>query len=120
MCSLTRIDDLMDHLVGACVFSKIDLRSSYHQIRVKFEDILKIVFMTHYGHYEYSIMYFGVTNVLGVFMEYMNGIFNPYLDQFVVVFIYYILVYSKSNEEHVEHLRIVLQPLKDKKLYAKL
>ncbi|CAJ2642088.1 unnamed protein product [Trifolium pratense] len=117
---LPRIDDLMDQLVGACVFSKIDLRSGYHQIRVKTEDIPKTAFRTRYGHYEYSVMPFGVTNAPGVFMEYMNRIFHSFLDKFVVVFIDDILVYSKSEEEHKEHLRIVLQILKEKKLYAKL
>ncbi|GAU46351.1 hypothetical protein TSUD_180840 [Trifolium subterraneum] len=128
---LPRIDDLMDQLVGACVFSKIDLRSGYHQIRVKTEDVPKTAFRTRYGHYEYTVMPFGVTNAPGVFMEYMNRIFHSFLDKFVVVFIDDILVYSKSGairsyydsksgEEHKEHLRIVLQVLKEKKLYAKL
>jgi len=117
---LLRIYDLMDQLVGAEVFSKIDLRSGYHQIRVKAGDISKTAFRTRYGHYEYSVMPFGVTNASGVFMEYMNQIFHPYLDQFVVVFIYDILVYSRSEEEHVEHLRIMLQVLKEKQLFAKL
>jgi hypothetical protein len=117
---LPRIDDLMDQLVGAKVFSKIDLRSGYHQIRVKAEDISKTAFRTRYGHYEYSVMPFGVTNAPGVFMEYMNRIFHSFLDRFVVVFIDDILVYSKSEEEHEEHLRMVLQTLKEKKLYAKL
>jgi len=117
---LPRIDDLMDQLVGARVFSQIDLRSGYHQIKVKDEDMQKTAFRTRYGHYEYSVMAFGVTNASGVFMDYMNRIFHAYLDPFVDVFIDDILIYSKSEEEHVEHLKIVLQVLKEKKLYAKL
>jgi len=105
---LPRIDDLMDQLVGAEVFSKIDLRSGYHHIRLKAEDISKTAFKMRYGHYEYSVMPFGVTNVPGVFMEYMNKIFHPYLDQFVVVFIDDILVHLKSKEDHAEHVRVVL------------
>ncbi|WJX17749.1 hypothetical protein P8452_07626 [Trifolium repens] len=102
------------------VGSKIDLRSGYHQIRVKAEDIPKTAFRTRYGHYEYSVMPFGVTNAPGVFMEYMNRIFHSYLDRFVVVFIDDILVYSTTEEEHAKHLRIVLRTLQEKKLYAKL
>jgi len=117
---LPRIDDLMDQLVGARVFGKIDLKSGYHQIKVKDEDMQKMAFRTRYGHYEYTVMPFGVTNTPGVFMEYMYRIFHAYLDRFVVVFINDILIYSKSEEEHAEHLKIVLQVLKEKKLYAKL
>lgn len=117
---LPRIDDLMDQSIGASIFSKIDLRSGYHQIKVKDEDVQKTAFRTRYGHYEYSVMPFGVTNAPGVFMEYMNRIFHEYLDRFVVVFIDNILVYSKSVAEHAEHLRIVLEVLKERKLYAKL
>lgn len=117
---LPRIDYLMDQLVGARVFSKIDLRSGYHQIRVKEGDIHKTAFRTRYGYYEYSVMPFGVSNAPGVFMEYMNHIFHEYLDHFVVVFIDDILIYSKSDEEHAGHLRIVLQVLKSNKLFAKL
>ena len=90
------------------MFSNIDLRSGYHQIKVKDEDIEKTAFRMRYGHYEYSAMPFGVTNAPRVFMEYMNRIFNNYLDRFVVVFIDDILIYSKSEEEHAEHLQSVL------------
>ncbi|XP_050890823.1 uncharacterized protein LOC127096273 [Lathyrus oleraceus] len=117
---LPRINDLMDKLVGAYVFSKIDLRSGYHPICVKPEDIPKIAFTTRYGHYEYSVMLFGVSNTPGVFMEYMDIVFHPYLDQFMVVFIDDILIYSKSDEERADHLRVVLQTLNEKKLYVKL
>ena len=117
---LPRIDDLMDQLQGATVFSKIDLRSRYHQIRVQDEDIPKIAFRTHYGHYEYTEISFGLTNAPAILMDYMNGIFRPYLDKFVVVFIDDILVYSKTEKEHLEHLRLVLQILREQKLYAKL
>ncbi|XLU29618.1 hypothetical protein S245_065684, partial [Arachis hypogaea] len=117
---LPRIDDLMDQLQGASVFSKIDLRSGYHQIRVRDEDIPKTAFRTRYGHYEYTVMSFGLTNAPAIFMDYMNRIFHPYLDKFVVVFIDDILIYSKTEDEHAEHLRTVLQILKDRKLCAKL
>jgi len=117
---LPRIDDLINQLRGALVFSKIDLRSGYQQIRVKAEDIPKTAFRTRYSHYEYQVMPFGVTNAPAVFMDYMNRIFHPFLDSFVVVFIDDILIYSKTFEEHEKHLIAVLQILKDKKLYAKL
>jgi len=117
---LPRIDDLMDQLRGASVFSKIDLRLGYHQIRVKTEDIQKNAFRTRYDHYEYQVMPFGVTNAPAIFMDYMNRIFHPFLDKFVVIFIDDILIYSKTLEEHEEHLRIVSQILREKKLYAKL
>ena len=96
------------------MFIKIDFRFGYHQIRVKAEDIQKTAFRMRYGHYEYFVIPFGVTNAPGVFMEYMNKIFHEYLDQFVIVFTAEILVYSKSKEEHVEHLRVVLYVLKEK------
>ena len=115
-----RIDDLLDQLGGAKVFSKIYLRSRYHQIRIKPEDISKTSFRTRYGHYEYLVMPFELTNAPAIFMDYMNRIFRPYLDKFVVVFIDNILIYSKTAEEHEEHLRLVLGILREKQLYAKL
>ena len=110
----------MDQLHGSSVFSKIDLRSSYHQILVKADDVQKTAFRSRYGHYEYVVMPFGVTNAPTVFMDYMNRIFRPFLDKFVVVFIDDILIYSKMQEEHAEHLRLVLGVLREKQLYAKL
>jgi hypothetical protein len=106
---LPRIDILFDQLAGAHVFSKIDLRSGYHHIRIRAEDIPKMAFTTRYGLFEYLVMSFGLTNALAHFMYLMNSIFMPELDKFVMVFIDDILVYSKSMEKHEEHLRIVLQ-----------
>jgi len=117
---LPRIDDLMDQLHGAAVFSKIDLRLGYHQIRVKYDDVQKTAFRSRYGHYEYVVMPFGVTNASALFMDYMNRIFRPFLDKFVVVFIDDILIYSRTREELAEHLRAVLSILREKQLYAKL
>ena len=116
---LPRIDDLFDQLQGAKVFSKIDLRSGYHQLKVRKEDVPKTAFKTRYGHYELLVMPFGLTNALAAFMDLMNRVFGPYLDKFVIVFIDDILVYSSSKEEHAEHLRIVLQTLREHHLYAK-
>jgi len=114
------INDLFDQLKGARVFSKIDLRAGYHQLRIKEQDILKTAFRTHYGHYEFLVMHFGLTNAPTVFMDLMNQMFRPYLDKYVVVFIDDILVYSNSYLEHEHHLRVVLQTLRENRLYAKL
>jgi hypothetical protein len=116
---LPKIDDLFDQLRGACVFSKIDLRSGYHQLKICDRDIPKIAFTTRYGLYEYTVMSFGLTNAPAYFMYLMNKVFMEYLDKFVVVFIDDILVFSKTEAEHVEHLRLVLQKLREHKLYAK-
>ena len=117
---LPRIDNLFDQLQGAKVFSKIDLRSGYHQLRVHDEDVPKTAFRTRYGHFEFLVMPFGLTNAPSAFMDLMNRIFRPYLDQFVIEFIDDILIYSGSGEEHAEHLRIILQTLQEHRLYAKL
>ncbi|KAL5540693.1 hypothetical protein UlMin_043345 [Ulmus minor] len=116
---LPRIDDLFDQLKGAVVFSKVDLRSGYHQLKIKEDDVPKSAFRTRYGHYEFLVMPFGLTNAPAAFMDLMNRIFREYLDKFVIVFIDDILIYSKSQKEHEQHLRVVLQTLKQHQLYAK-
>ncbi|GJW89367.1 putative reverse transcriptase domain-containing protein [Tanacetum coccineum] len=116
---LPRIDDLFDQLQGACCFSKIDLRSGYHQLRVREEDIPKTAFRTRYGHFEFTVMPFGMTNAPAIFIDLMNRVCKPYLDKFVIVFIDDILIYSKSEEEHEVHLKTILDLLEKEKLYAK-
>ena len=117
---LPRIDDLFDQLAGSRVFSRIDLRSGYHQLKVRAEDIPKTAFRTRYGHYEFLVMSFGLTNAPAAFMELMNRVFHDYLDKFIIVFIDDILIYSNSEADHVRHLRTVLQILREQKLYVKL
>lgn len=117
---LPRIDDLFDQLSRASVFSKIDLRSGYYHVRVREHDIPKTAFRLRYGHYEFLVMSFGLTNAPGVFMDLINRIFMPYLDNFVLVFIDDIPIYSCCEAEHEEHLRTVLQTLRKHQLYAKL
>ncbi|GJZ81813.1 putative reverse transcriptase domain-containing protein [Tanacetum coccineum] len=116
---LPRIDDLFDQLQGSRVYSKIDLRSGYHQLRVREEDISKTAFRTRYGHYEFQVMPFGLTNAPAIFMDLMNWVCKPYLDRFVIVFIDDILIYSKSIKEHEGHLKLILNLLKKEELYAK-
>ncbi|GKA59903.1 putative reverse transcriptase domain-containing protein [Tanacetum coccineum] len=116
---LLRIDDLFDQLQGSSVYSKIDLRSGYHQLRVREEDIPKTAFRTRYGHYEFQVMPFGLTNAPAVFMDLMNRVCKPYLDKFVIVFIDDILIYLKNKQEHEEHLKLILELLKKEELYAK-
>ena len=115
-----RIDDLFDQMRGAKVFSKIDLRFGYHQVRIKDEDIHKRALKTRYGHYEFVVVPFGLTNTPATFMCLMNSVFSKYLDKFVLIFLDDILVYSKNEEEHEEHLRLTLQVLREHQLYAKL
>ncbi|GJT37751.1 putative reverse transcriptase domain-containing protein [Tanacetum coccineum] len=116
---LPRIDDLFDQLQGSSVYSKIDLRSGYHQLRVRDEDIPKTAFIIRYEHYKFQVMPFGLTNAPAVFMDLMNRVCKPYLDKFVIVFIDDILIYSRNKEEHANHLRIILELLRKEKLYAK-
>ncbi|GKE52684.1 putative reverse transcriptase domain-containing protein, partial [Tanacetum coccineum] len=116
---LPRIDDLFDQLQGSSVYSKIDLRSGYHQLRIREEDIPITAFRTRYGHYEFQVMPFGLTNAPLVFMDLINHVCKPYLDKFVIVFIDDILIYSRNKEEHGEHLKTILNLLRSEKLYAK-
>ena len=117
---LPMIDDLFNQLKGASVFLKIDLRSRYHQLRIKDDDVHKMAFRTKYGHYEFLVMPFGLTNAPTVFMDLINRVCRPYVDQFVVVFIDDILMYSKDREDHDTYLRVVLETLRKEQLYAKL
>jgi hypothetical protein len=116
---LPRIEDLFDQMRGARVFSKIDLRSGYHQMKIRPSDIPKTAFSTRYGLYEFTVMSFGLTNAPAYFMNLMNMVFMEYLDRFVVVFINDILIYSRNESDHEQHLRLVLQKLRDNQLYAK-
>nr|GFB91896.1 putative reverse transcriptase domain-containing protein [Tanacetum cinerariifolium] len=115
---LPRIDDLFDQLQGSSVYSKIDLRSDYHQLRDR-EDVPKIAFRTRYGHYEFQVMPFGLTNAPAVFMDLMNRVCKPYLDKFMIVFIDDILIYSKGEKEHEEHLKAIQELLKKEELHVR-
>jgi len=120
-CPLPRVDDLSNQLQRAVVFSKIDVRFGYRQLRIKSDDISKPTFRTTYGHYEFTVLPFGLTNAPVTFMGLMNRVFRPYLYKFVVVFIDDILVYSKDNSEwHATHLRTILQTLRECQLYGNL
>ena len=116
---LPRIDDLFDQLQVSSYYSKIDLRFGYHQLRIQEEDIPKTAFQPRYGHYELLVMPFGLTNARAVFKDLMNRVCKPYQDKFFIVFIDDILFYSKSQEEHEEHLRLTMELLKKEQLYAK-
>ena len=116
---LPRIYDLFDQLNGAKVFSKIDLRFGYYQLKVRESDIPKMAFQTRYGHYKFLVMSFGIINAPATFMDFMNRVFEEYLDKFIIIFIYDILVYPCTMEEYELHLKIVLEKLSEKKLYAK-
>ena len=116
---LPRIDDLFDQLRGVRVYSKIELHTGYHQLRVKEAYIPKIGFRTRYRHFEFTVMAFGLTNAQAAFMDLVHKVFRPYLDQFVVVFVDDTLIYSQSEGKHEDHLRVVLQLMRDRQLYAK-
>ena len=115
---IPRIDDLFEQHQGVSHFSMIDLRSDYHQLRVRESDILKTAFRAWYGHYEFVVMFFGLTNADATFMDLMNTIYKQYLNLLVIIFIDNILIYSRSEEEHASHLRIVLHTLKDRQLFV--
>ena len=115
----SQIDDLFDQLRGVRVYSMIDLRTSYHQLRVREADIPKTPFRTRYGHFEFIVMPFRLTNAPTAFMDLIHRVFQPYLDRFVMVFMDDILIYSKSEEDHEIHLRVILQTLREHQLYAK-
>ncbi|GKE77072.1 putative reverse transcriptase domain-containing protein [Tanacetum coccineum] len=116
---LPRINDLFDQLQGSSVYSRINLRSGYHQLRVREEDSPKTTFRTQYDHYEFQVMLFSLTNASAVFMHLINRVCKPYLDKFVIVFINDILIYSKRKQEHEEHLKLILELIKKEGLYAK-
>ncbi|KAD6796205.1 hypothetical protein E3N88_07101 [Mikania micrantha] len=116
---LPRTEDLFDQLQGATYFSKIDLRSGYHQLQIHDDDVAKTAFRTRYGHYEFLVMPFGLTNAPDVFMDLMNRVCRPYLDKFVIVFIDDILIYSRNQQEHAQHLKLILEILAREKLHAK-
>jgi hypothetical protein len=116
---LPRIDDLLEQLRGATIFSKIELRSEYHQVQIKDDDIHKNFFRTRYGHYEFVVVTFGITNAPTTFMCLMSNVLSKFLDIFVLVFIDDILIYSKNREEHEEHLKLVLQVIREHQLYVK-
>jgi hypothetical protein len=117
---LPRIDDLFDQLKDEKMFSNIDLKSRYHQVRIKEEDISNTIFKTRYGNYEFTVVPFGLSNAPVVFMCLMNGVFREYLDKFFIVFLNEILIYSKLQEENEHHLRMVFQVLREHQLYSKL
>jgi hypothetical protein len=115
-----RIDDILNYLKDAEILSKIDLTTAYHQVIIKEEDINKTTFKTRYDHYEFTVVSFGFSNALVFFICLMNGIFRNYLDKFFIIFLDDMIIYSKSEEEHEKHLRMVLQVLRENQLYAKL
>jgi hypothetical protein len=115
-----RIDDLFDQMKGATVFSRIDMRSRYHQLQIKEDDVPKITFRMRFGHYDFNVLPFGMTNAPGVFMSFMNEMLHEYLDKFIQVFIDDNFIYSRMMEEHTDQLQMVLHCLQEKKLYGKL